>query len=181
MERFDKFEKLDRKVEETIHEVETMDKRKFYKNSFVYAAIWALGLNLIIETLGRFSTQGLLGGINFMFHSPVVFLYNTLIIFATLVIASVFKRRLFVFTIVAIFWLAVGIINGVILTQRMTPFTVKDLSNLEDGMTIITNYLSTPMIVLAALGIALAVRALVLLFTKGPQKKDKLKRKRNLL
>ena len=139
MERFDKFEKLDRKVEETIHEVETMDKRKFYKNSFVYAAIWALGLNLIIETLGRFSTQGLLGGINFMFHSPVVFLYNTLIIFATLVIASVFKRRLFVFTIVAIFWLAVGIINGVILTQRMTPFTVKDLSNLEDGMTIITN------------------------------------------
>ena len=181
MERFDKFEKLDRKVEETIHEVETMDKRKFYKNSFVYAAIWALGLNLIIETLGRFSTQGLLGGINFMFHSPVVFLYNTLIIFATLVIASVFKRRLFVFTIVAIFWLAVGIINGVILTQRMTPFTVKDLSNLEDGMTIITNYLSTPMIVLAALGIALAVGALVLLFIKGPQKKDKLKRKRNLL
>lgn len=132
MEKFDKFEKLDRKVEETIHEVETMDKRKFYRNSFVYAAIWALGLNIIIETLGRFSTQGLAGGISFMFHNPVVFLYNTLIIFATLVIASVFKRRLFVFTIAAIFWLAVGIANGVILTQRMTPFTVKDLSNLED-------------------------------------------------
>ena len=181
MERFDKFEKLDRKVEETIHEVETMDKRKFYKNSFVYAAIWALVLNLIIETLGRFSTEGLSGGISFIFHSPIIFLYNALIIFTTLVIASVFKRRLFVFTIVAIFWLAVGIINGVILMQRMTPFTVKDLSNLEDGLTIITNYLSTPMIILAALGIALAVGALVLLFIKGPQKKDKVKRKRNLV
>lgn len=180
MEKFDKFEKLDRKVEETIHEVENMDKRKFYKNSFVYAAIWALALNLIIETLGRFSTQGLAGGISFMFHSPVIFLYNTLIIFTTLVIASVFKRRLFVFTIAAIFWLAVGITNGVILTQRMTPFTVKDLSNVEDGLTIITNYLPTPVIVAAAVGIAAAVGGLVLLFIKGPQKKDKVKRKRNL-
>ncbi|MGN0734989.1 MAG: LTA synthase family protein [Anaerovoracaceae bacterium] len=180
MEKFDKFEKLDRKVEETIHEVENMDKRKFYKNSFVYAAIWALALNLIIETLGRFSTQGLAGGISFMFHSPVIFLYNTLIIFTTLVIASVFKRRLFVFTIVAIFWLAVGITNGVVLTQRMTPFTVKDLSNVEDGLTIVTNYLSTPVIIAAALGIAAAVGCLVLLFIKGPQKKDKVKRKRNL-
>ena len=180
MEKFDKFEKLDRKVEETIHEVENMDTRKFYKNSFVYAAIWALALNLIIETLGRFSTQGLAGGISFMFHSPVIFLYNTLIIFTTLVIASVFKRRLFVFTIAAIFWLAVGITNGVILTQRMTPFTVKDLSNVEDGLTIITNYLSTPVIVAAAVGIAAAVGGLVLLFIKGPQKKDKDKRKRNL-
>ena len=181
MEKFDKFEKLDRKVEETIHEVETMDKRKFYKNSFVYAAIWALALNLIIETLGRFTTQGLSGGISFMFHSPVIFLYNSLIIFTTLVIASVFKRRLFVFTVVAIFWLAVGITNGVILTQRMTPFTVKDLSNLEDGLTIVTNYLSTPVIVLAGVGIVVAIGALVLLFIKGPQKKDKLKRKRNLV
>ena len=181
MEKFDKFEKLDRKVEETIHEVETMDKRKFYKNSFVYAAIWALALNLIIETLGRFTTQGLSGGISFMFHSPVIFLYNSLIIFTTLVIASVFKRRLFVFTVVAIFWLAVGITNGVILTQRMTPFTVKDLSNLEDGLTIVTNYLATPVIVLAGVGIVVAIGALVLLFIKGPQKKDKLKRKRNLV
>ena len=31
MDKFDKFEKLDRKVEETLHEVETMDRRKFYR------------------------------------------------------------------------------------------------------------------------------------------------------
>ena len=74
-----------------------------------------------------------------MFHEPLVFLYNALIIFATLVIASVFKRRLFVFTIVTLFWLIIGIVNGVILTQRMTPFTVKDLSILDDGITIVTN------------------------------------------
>ena len=180
MEKFDKFEKLDRKVEETIHEVETMDKRKFFKNSFVYAAIWAFAINLIIETLGRFPTQGPAGGISFLFHSPIVFLYNTLIIFATLVIASLFKRRVFVFTIISIFWLTVGVVNGIILTQRMTPFTVKDLSNLEDGLTIVTNYLSVPLLILIVLAIAAAVAGLVLLFIKGPQKKDRVKWKRNL-
>lgn len=179
-EHFNQFEKLDRKVEETVREVETMDKRKFYRNSFVYAAIWALGLNLIIETLGRFSTAGMLAGLKFMFTDPIVFLYNTLIIFTTLAIASLVKRRIFVFTIVSLFWLAIGITNGVILTQRMTPFTVKDLSNLEDGLTIITNYLSTWQIVLIGVAAVLAVAALVFLFLKGPKKKDTLHRKRNL-
>lgn len=179
-EHFNQFEKLDRKVEETVREVETMDKRKFYRNSFVYAAIWALGLNLIIETLGRFSTAGMLAGLKFMFTDPIVFLYNTLIIFTTLVIASLVKRRIFVFTIVSLFWLAIGVTNGVILTQRMTPFTVKDLSNLEDGLTIITNYLSTWQIVLIAVAVVLAAAALVFLFMKGPKKKDTLHRKRNL-
>lgn len=180
-EHFNQFEKLDRKVEETVREVETMDKRKFYRNSFVYAAIWAVALNLIIETLGRFPTAGFLAGLKFMLTDPLVFMYNALIIFATLVIASLFKRRVFTFTIVSIFWLAIGITNGVILTQRMTPFTVKDLSNLEDGMTIITNYLSTWQIVLVAVAVVVIIGGLALLFWKGPKKKDTLHRKRNLL
>ena len=178
-EHFNQFEKLDRKVEETIREVETMDKRKFYKNSFVFAAIWALVLNLIIETLGRFTTAGIFGGLKFMISDPIVFLYNALILFTTLVVASLVKRRVFAFTIISLFWLGIGIVNGVILTQRMTPFTVKDLSNLGDGLTIVTNYLKTWQIVLAAVVVVLAILGLVLLFVKGPKKKDKLHRKRN--
>lgn len=181
MDKFDKFEKLDRKVEETLHEVETMDRRKFYENSFVYAAVWALLLNLLIETLGRFPTAGIFGGLTFMVHSPLVFLYNALILYATLVLASLSKRRVFFFTIISIFWLSIGIINGVILTQRMTPFTVKDLSNLNDGLTIVTNYLSNYEIIGAIAAGLIAVGLLVLLFIKGPQKRDGVKRKRNLV
>lgn len=183
--KFDKFEKLDRKVDQTIQEVETMGHRKFASKalhtSFAGAAIWAFLLNLLIETLGRFPTTSVFGGIQFLFDEPLVFFYNTLIIFTTLVIASVFKRRLFVFTIVTIFWLAIGIINGVILTQRMTPFTVKDLSILDDGITIVTNYLSTWQIVLAIAAAVIAIGLLVLLFIKGPKKKDAVKWKRNLV
>ena len=180
MEHFNQFEKLDRKVEETFKEVETMDKRKFYKNSFVFAFVWAIILNLIIETLGRFPTEGVLGGFQFLFESPLVFAYNALIIFATLSIASIFKRRAFFMTIISIFWLGIGITNGVILTQRMTPFTVKDLSNFEDGLTILTNYLKTWQIVLVAVALVVIVVGLVLLFIKGPKKKG-LHRKRNMV
>ena len=183
--KFDKFGKLDKKVEETIQEVETMGRKKFMlkavHTSFAGAAIWAFALNLVIETLGRMPTTSIWGGIRFLFDEPIIFLYNTLIIFATLVIASVFKRRLFVFTIVSLFWLVIGIVNGVILTQRMTPFTVKDLSILDDGLTIVTNYMSTAEIVMACIGVVVAIGLLVLLFIKGPKKKDRVKWKRNLI
>ncbi len=173
--KFDKFEKLDRKVEETINEVETLGHKKLvYKilhTSFFIGAVWALILNLIIETLGRFPTTTIWGGIQFMFDKPLVFLYNALIIYMSLVIASVFRRRLFVFTLVSIFWLAIGIVNGVILTQRMTPFTVKDLSILDDGLTIVTNYLSTAQIIMVAIGVVIAIGLLVLFFIKGPKKR----------
>lgn len=183
--RFDKFEKLDRKVEQTIQEVETMTwrqrLRKMTHNSFAVAAIWAIILNLLIETLGRFPTTTIWGGLQFMVQEPLIFLYNTMIIFATLVIASLFKRRLFVFTVITIFWLIIGIVNGVILTQRMTPFTVKDLSILDDGITIVTNYLSTAQIVMAAAGVVFAIGLLVLLYIKGPKKALPVKWKRNLI
>lgn len=183
--RFDKFEKLDRKVEQTIQEVETMTwrqrLRKMTHNSFAVAAIWAIILNLLIETLGRFPTTTIWGGLQFMVQEPLIFLYNTMIIFATLVIASIFKRRLFVFTVITIFWLIIGIVNGVILTQRMTPFTVKDLSILDDGITIVTNYLSTAQIVMAAAGVVFAIGLLVLLYIKGPKKALPVKWKRNLI
>ena len=182
--KFDKFEKLDHKIEEKIHEVENMtNKQRVHKathNSFAVAVLWAFVLNLLIETLGRFATTSALGGIQFIFQNPVVFFYNTLIIFATLVVASLFKRRLFFFTVISIFWIAIGVANGVILTQRMTPFTVKDLSILDDGLTIVTNYLSTLEIVLVGIGIAIAIGLLVLLYIKGPIKAHP-KWKRNLL
>ena len=150
--------------------------QKYLRNSFVFCFVWAFLLNFLIETLAR---KGF-GGFVFLAESPVIFLYNTLIIFATLVLASLFRRRAFVVTIVTILWMALGITNGIILMQRMTPFTVKDLSNITDGATIITNYFTKTEILLIGGGIALVLAALILLFIKGPKKKNPVNLKRNL-
>ena len=78
--KFDKFGKLDQKVEETIQEVESMGKRKFvlkaFHTSFAGAAVWAVLLNLVIETLGRMPTTSVWGGFQFLFNEPLIFLYK---------------------------------------------------------------------------------------------------------
>ncbi|MDD6042286.1 MAG: sulfatase-like hydrolase/transferase [Eubacteriaceae bacterium] len=150
---------------------------RYLKNSFVFCLVWAFGLNLIIETLAR---KGL-GGIEFLLNSPVIFLYNTLIIFATLVIATVFKRRVFFVTVITALWMSIGIANGVILMQRITPFTMKDLSNLTDGISLLSNYFSSKQIIMIFVGVALLVLALVLLWIKAPKKKGEVNHKRNIL
>lgn len=150
--------------------------KKYMKNSFFFCLVWAFILNLIIETLAR---KGF-GGFLFLLDSPLVFFYNTLIIFATLVIATLFRRRVFFVTVVTIIWMAIGITNGIILIERMTPFTVKDLSAITDGATIITNYFSMTEIVLIGAGVLAGIIGLILLWIKAPKKKEHVNWKRNV-
>lgn len=152
--------------------------KKAVSNSLILCLILALLLNLIIETLAR---QNILGGLKFFVESPIVFLYNAMIIFATLSIASLFRRRVFFLTIAGVIWLALGITNGIILSNRMTPFTVYDIQSLKDGLSIATNYLSTMQIILGCIGIVLLVIGIIILWFKAPKKKEKVKIRRNIL
>lgn len=157
---------------------------KFYhnekvRNPFVWCLILAFIFDLFIETIGRPNQPGY-GGVLFMVQSPLAFLDNMLIIYATLVVSALFKRGTFVCTLGATFWLVIGITNGVIRTQRLTPFTVKDLASLGDGMTIVTNYFQSWQIIGMGVAIAAAALAFLLLFLKGPKRKDKIPYKRTL-
>lgn len=141
--------------------------QKYLHNSLFFCLAWAFLLNFSIETLAR---KGL-GGFEFLFESPIVFFYNTMVIFTTLIIASIFKRRVFFITVITLIWMGIGITNGIILIQRMTPFTVKDLSAITDGATIITNYFSKTQIMLIGAGIVVGVIGLIILWIKAPKKK----------
>ncbi|MCR5481346.1 MAG: sulfatase-like hydrolase/transferase [Clostridia bacterium] len=153
-------------------------ERFFYKylhNGTAMCLLLAFSLNLIIETLAR---QTAFGGILYLAESPLVFLYNMLIIFATLAVALLFKRRAFMYFLISALWLALGITNGIILSNRMTPFTTKDLTVLEDGLSIVTNYMSTFEIVLMIIGAVLLLAIVVLTFIFAPKKKDPIRYKR---
>lgn len=150
--------------------------QKYLRNSFCFCLAWAFLLNLLIETLARKGFNGIL----WMLESPVVFFYNCLIIFATLVIATLFKRRVFFITLITTLWLAIGITNGIILMQRLTPFTMKDLTAMTDGLTILTNYFTIPQLIGIGIGIVAVFVAFVVLWFKAPKKKDKVNWKRNV-
>ncbi|WP_312091296.1 LTA synthase family protein [Aminipila sp.] len=150
---------------------------KYLHNAITISLVLAFALNLIIETLARHS---LANGFRFFLDSPLVFMYNVFLIFLTLSMALLIKRRVFVYVVFSALWLTLGITNGVILANRMTPFTTKDLAVLDDGLSIVTNYLTTTEIVLACGGVVVGVILIILLFKFAPKKKDKINYKKNV-
>ncbi len=150
---------------------------KYLHNSIALCVLLAFSINFIIEAVSR---RSFFDCLDYMTGSPMTFLYNSFMIFFTFSIAYLVRRRIFVYVMVSFFWLATGITNGVILSYRITPFTVTDLSLLSSVMSIIPNYLSTVQIVLAAVAGVLLVAALVLVFIFMPKHKQKINFKKSI-
>ncbi len=144
--------------------------KKYWDSGLAYSAILAIIINLIIESLGR---QSLWKGIGFLLVNPRVFLYNSFLIFLTLCISLLLRKRFLYNVILTSLWLALGITNGAVLSFRMTPFTVSDMALLENGLSILPNYLSTGKIILFIGGILLIFLIFVLIFIFVPKRKKR--------
>lgn len=151
---------------------------KYFHNALGFSVALALVLNFAIESLSR---KGIAPAFIFMGDHTLVFLYNALIIFAILSVTILFRRRVFVFSLLSTILLAGGVINFVIVSKRMTPFTIYDVMVVSEGFSIATNYLTKIQIGLLIGGLILLVAGIVLLWLKGPRKKDKINWVRNLV
>ncbi|HUM55934.1 MAG TPA: sulfatase-like hydrolase/transferase [Bacillota bacterium] len=140
--------------------------RKYLHNVIAAVILLAIVTNLIIETLAR---QSIWGGFLFFVQSPLIFLYNSLLIFATISLGFLFKRRAAAFVTISFIWIILGIVNGIILSKRMTPFTVYDILSFKEGLSIVGNYFSVLQMVLIAAGIAFVVALFVFLRRKIPK------------
>ncbi len=138
--------------------------------SLVLHALWACMLNFIIETISRHSP---IPAWEYMTESPIVFLYNSFMIFMTFSIVYLFKRRVFTRILVSVFWLAIGITNGYMLMKRVTPFNAQDLKVAQDGLTLITSYFNPFELVLVLIGIAAAVVWVISMWKRGGQYEGK--------
>ena len=116
-----------------------------------------------------------------MTGKPLVFAYNAGLIFVTSLIAYLFRRRTFWRVLIAIFWLLLGIINGIILANRVTPFTGPDLHLLTDGMAILNKYLPAWGVIIALIVLGLFVLILLALLIRGPKYKRRVKFRYDLL
>lgn len=140
--------------------------KRISKNHVFMLFVMAVVLNLIIEALGRLSP---VKALEFIVEHPMVFFCNTMLVMVVLSLALFFRRRIFAACMLSFIWLAIGITNGVILINRMTPFNVKDLATLSEAQSIMTNYFSTKSIIMICVGVAIFVFAIILLFRKTPK------------
>lgn len=155
---------------------------KWYKvcnriSLLLHALCSALGY-FLIEMISRRSFSA---AWTYMTTKPLVFAYNAALIFTTSLIVYLFRRRCFWRVLISILWLLLGIINGVILSNRVTPFTGPDLHLLTDGMAVLNKYLPAWGVVLALILLGLFALLLLLLLIKAPKYKRKVKFRYDLL
>lgn len=125
----------------------------------------------VIEAISRHSLRD---AFYFVREKPLVFLYNAGLIFVSTLVVYLVRRRVFVRVLLVIFWMGLGIINGVLLSQRVTPFTGPDLHLITDALKIANRYLPMAGMVVVVILMALAFAGLALLFFKAPRYQGKL-------
>ena len=148
---------------------EKLDKVINFMNRFsiIFHIILACFLTFIIEFISR---RDLRSTLTFMDAHTWAYLYNSLIIFVSLSIVYFFRRRALARVIISGLWLFLGIINGCILAQRVTPFGYTDLKMVTDLLTMQnTNYFTAGQALIAVIGVAAFIAFCIWLWAKGPK------------
>ncbi len=123
-------------------------------------------INYLIESCSRHSP---FAAIVYIGEYPVSFFFNSLLILTTLLFASIFRKRLFYLLLTVCIWLAGGIVNGVLLSMRVTPFGFSDFRNIEQAIDIVDIYMTPWQIALCVGSMALTILLLIWLGIKSPK------------
>lgn len=149
----------------------------FNKISLILQALGCAVLYFVIEAICRHSfTEAW----TYMTTRPLVFAYNTAFIFTTMLLVYLFRKRIFWRIFIGSFWLFLGIVNGVLLLNRVTPFTGPDVKNLSDGLSIAKKYLTQTQMTIGAVLLGIAVLILLIILIKSPKYRGKLRYKVNI-
>jgi len=145
---------------------------KAYRKAFCDQGIWwgrlaglSVLLHMFIEAVGRKSVMEM---VRYLVQRPVIFGINTLIILLPFTLIFLTRRKYFVTAVVAVIWAVAGIVNGFLLTFRTTPFTAADLRLVKYAWNMLPDYMSVFQMILAAIGIVLAVLACIWCYRKAP-------------
>ena len=141
--------------------------------SLVLHYLLACVLNFLIEVISRHS---FFEAWSYMTGTPLVFLFNAFLIFATFMIVYLFRRRVFVRILLSVFWLFLGACNGYLLLKRVTPVNTQDLKVLSDALELTSNYFNGFEIVMLTIGIAAVVLWVISMWRRGGQYEGKMHR-----
>ena len=135
--------------------------------SILFHALLSCMLVFIIEICSR---RSLVDACAFLGSHAFAFLFNALIIFFTLSVVYLFRRRMLMRIIISCVWLLLGIINGCVLSQRVTPFGYTDLKCISDLLTMTnTQYFTKTQEICVVILLSILVIFLVVIALKGPK------------
>ncbi len=129
--------------------------------SLLLHLLLACVLNFVIEAMSRHSV---VKAWEYMRISTWAFLFNSYMIFATFLLVYLVKRRIFARIIISVLWIVLGIVNGYMLSVRVTPFNAQDMKVIGDAITMIDKYFTGMQGLLIICGIILVIAWLVFMW-----------------
>ena len=142
------------------------------KYSLLWHALISCGIVFLVELISR---RNFLSACSFVGKHTGAYFYNAFIVFASLSLVYLFRRRAFFRVIISGFWILLGIINGCILSNRVTPFGFTDLKCLSDLFAMNnTNYFTAEEATVVVIGLCLFLLMCAALFIKGPRFQGKI-------
>ncbi len=139
-----------------------------FKKSVLMIMVVSLILSVVIESFARGSVIPVVVQ---LFTSPLIFAVNFLIVFFTLSLSLLVKKRIPLIVFLSALWLGFGIANAVVLSTRANPLGGIDLLVLKSAITMLPIYFNIVEIILMAALILGAVALVVFLFIKFPKSK----------
>ena len=143
------------------------------KYALIFHIPLAMLLVLVNESLSRHS---LIDGFGFIVNHPGAYLYNSYIIYVILLLVFLSPRRLFMRLVMMAVVILFGIINCIILNNRVTPFGFTDLAMVGDLLTMQnTKYFTAQQAGISLIAILIFVFLIVMLHMRGKKQQVKTK------
>lgn len=146
--------------------------------SLLFHVLLACGVCFVIEWVSRHS---FVEACEFVVDRNLVFLYNSMIVYASLMLAYMVKRRMALRILISSFWLFLGIINGCILAKRVTPFGFTDLKMVGDLFTMQSNYFTVTEAMIVIVAVIAVILFLIIFWFKGPKYQGRMRRLNGLV
>lgn len=120
----------------------------------------------IIEMLNK---RSIIKGFTCLFTDPLVFLLNYLIVFATVSVVLLLRKRAAAIIALNIVWIGLGVANYVMKGYRETPFSATDIKIAGSVADIVEKYLSPKSFILILMLLVVAVLLVLYIWLKTPK------------
>ncbi len=120
----------------------------------------------IIEMLNK---RSVVKGFTFLFTDPLVFFLNYLIVFATVSVVLLLRKRAAAIIALNVVWIGFGVANYIIKGFRETPFSATDISIAGSVADIVEKYLSPKSFIVILMILIVAVLLVCYIWLKTPK------------
>ncbi len=141
--------------------------------SVLFHAIAAMAIVFIIEVISR---RNFISACKFVDSHTLAFMYNSFLVFVSFALVYLFRRRAFARIVITGIWTILGIINGCVLSNRVTPFGYTDLKCIPELLAMNnTSYFTAEQATVVVIGLGSFALFLIALFIKGPKYNGKIR------